>query len=181
MAHPSAVAPFAPPPRFYEDFEPHSNTEFKCPAPPPPLEGPYVMFGKQYDTSFSPQDPSIAHRQFGLDLEFENQSPVATLRLLNRLLPDEYLKLMQVGRAILYSLPQGCSPAASKTRVCVPVLHMADDDRAACSITRRERPEKNHGSGPAARARREHNCGNAPDSLALPPVPSTTSAYHGTP
>lgn len=97
----AAVAPFPAPPRFYEEFEPHSNTEFKCPPPPPPLEGPYVMYGKLYDTSFSPQDPAIAHRERGLDLEVENQSPVAMLRLLNRLLPDEYLKLMQVGRAVV--------------------------------------------------------------------------------
>lgn len=105
----AAVAPFPPPPRFYEEFEPHSNTEFKCPPPPPPLEGPYVMYGKLYDTSFSPQDPAIAHRERGLDLEVENQSPVATLRLLNRLLPDEYLKLMQVGRAVVSAHSLGVS------------------------------------------------------------------------
>jgi hypothetical protein len=92
----AAVTPFPPPPRFYEEFEPHGSKDFQCPAPPPPLEGPYVVYGVRYDTSFSPQDPAAAHRDRGLDIEVEQQSPVATLRLLNRVLPEEYLKLMQV-------------------------------------------------------------------------------------
>jgi len=91
-----ACAPFPPPPRFYEEFEPHSSKNFKSPAPPPPLEGPYEVFGVRYDTSFAPQDPAAAHRDCGLDIEGDQQSPVATLRLLNRVLPEEYLKLMQV-------------------------------------------------------------------------------------
>jgi hypothetical protein len=99
MANPAAVTPFPPPPKFYEEFEPHSNKSFQCPAPPPPLEGPYVMYGVRYDTAFAPQDPAAAHRDRGLDIGVEEQSPVATLRLLNRMLPDEYLKLMQVRRA----------------------------------------------------------------------------------
>lgn len=56
------------------------------------------MYGVCYDTSFAPQDPAAAPRAAELDIEVEKQSPVATLRLLNRLLPDEYLKLMQVLR-----------------------------------------------------------------------------------
>eukprot|EP00802_Teleaulax_amphioxeia_P022612 Tamp_23078.p2 GENE.Tamp_23078~~Tamp_23078.p2 ORF type:complete len:291 (-),score=72.16 Tamp_23078:180-1052(-) len=92
----AAVTPFPPPPRFYEEFEPHGSKDFQCPAPPPPLEGPYVVYGVRYDTSFSPQDPAAAHRDRGLDIEVEQQSPVATLRLLNRVLPEEYLKLMQL-------------------------------------------------------------------------------------
>eukprot|EP00960_Hanusia_phi_P030909 748933-Hanusia_phi.AAC.3 len=56
----AAVAPFPPPPKFYEAFEPHSNKQFQCPPPPPPIEGPYVMFGTLYDTSFAPQPPHAA-------------------------------------------------------------------------------------------------------------------------
>jgi len=107
MSAPSAVSPFPPPPKFYEEFEPHANKDFQCPPPPPPLEGPYVMYGVRYDTSFAPQDPAAAHR--GLDIEVDHQSPVATLRLLNRLLPDEYLKLMQVFSRAHFALPQPAS------------------------------------------------------------------------
>ena len=39
------------------------------------------MFGVRYDTSFAPQDPAAAHRDCGLDIEGDQQSPVATLRL----------------------------------------------------------------------------------------------------
>ena len=82
------------------------------------------MYGKLYDTSFSPQDPAIAHRERGLDLEVENQSPVATLRLLNRLLPDEYLKLMQVGRAVVSAHSLGVS--------CLRVLRCRERACALC-------------------------------------------------
>jgi hypothetical protein len=54
------------------------------------------MYGVCYDTSFAPQDPAAAHRDQGLDIGVDHESPVATLRALNRALPDEYLKLMQV-------------------------------------------------------------------------------------
>jgi hypothetical protein len=56
----AAVTPFPPPPKFYEDFEPHAAADFKMPAPPKPIEGPYVMFGTMYDTTFGPQHPSTA-------------------------------------------------------------------------------------------------------------------------
>lgn len=62
-AHPvvdAAVTPFPPPPKFYEEFEPHAVADFKMPAPPKPIEGPYVMFGTMYDTTFGPQHPSTA-------------------------------------------------------------------------------------------------------------------------
>ena len=32
-----SVAPFPPPPRYYEEFEPLSNKDWKPPAPPPPI------------------------------------------------------------------------------------------------------------------------------------------------
>ncbi|EKX38581.1 hypothetical protein GUITHDRAFT_144176 [Guillardia theta CCMP2712] len=104
----AAVAPFPPPPKFYEEFEPHSNKEFQCPAPPPPIEGPYVMFGTLYDTSFAPQQPHAALAEKGLELgisDSESQSPIAIMRLLNRALPDlqlavflgdEYLNLLKL-------------------------------------------------------------------------------------
>lgn len=92
----TAVAVFPPPPRFYEEFEPHSTAGWEPPAPPPPLEGPYVMYGIRYDTAFAPQDPGAAHRDRLLDIDVQQESPVATLRLLNRLLPEEYLKLMRL-------------------------------------------------------------------------------------
>ena len=37
MAAQENVAPFPPPPRYYEDFEPLSNKDWKPPAPPPPI------------------------------------------------------------------------------------------------------------------------------------------------
>uniref|UniRef100_A0A7S0EY79 Mediator of RNA polymerase II transcription subunit 7 n=1 Tax=Hanusia phi TaxID=3032 RepID=A0A7S0EY79_9CRYP len=95
----AAVAPFPPPPKFYEAFEPHSNKQFQCPPPPPPIEGPYVMFGTLYDTSFAPQPPHAALAEKGLELgisESESQSPIAIMRLLNRALPDEYLNLLKL-------------------------------------------------------------------------------------
>ena len=110
-----ACAPFPPPPRFYEEFEPHSSKDFKCPAPPP-LEGPYEVFGVRYDTSFAPQDPAAAHRDCGLDIEGDQQSPVATLRLLNRVLPEEYLKLMQVRLRPHHSPPAPSSPPSPPPR-----------------------------------------------------------------
>jgi hypothetical protein len=32
-----SVAPFPPPPRYYEEFQPLSNKDWKPPAPPPPI------------------------------------------------------------------------------------------------------------------------------------------------
>ena len=111
MASNSAVTPFPPPPRYYEDFEPHSNKSFQCPVPPPPVEGSYVMYGVLYDTSFEPQNPGDAHRDRGLDIQVEH--PVAALRLLNRMLPDEYIKLMQV----LCAAPDALRRVSSVLRV----------------------------------------------------------------
>lgn len=42
MAAQESVAPFPPPPRYYEDFEPLSNTKWKPPAPPPPIVRPHL-------------------------------------------------------------------------------------------------------------------------------------------
>mmetsp|Transcript_27848 Transcript_27848/g.65686 ORF Transcript_27848/g.65686 Transcript_27848/m.65686 type:complete len:267 (-) Transcript_27848:133-933(-) len=113
MAAPAsaAVSPFPPPPRFYEDFEPHSNTEWKCPEPPKPLEGPYIVFGTMYDTTFAPQHPATALEPHGLAVK-DSKSPVATLRQLNRALPDEYLNLIE----LMINRPVLCTSEQEKER-----------------------------------------------------------------
>ncbi|KAJ1488193.1 MED7 protein-domain-containing protein [Baffinella frigidus] len=114
-AHPvvdAAVTPFPPPPKFYEEFEPHAVADFKMPAPPKPIEGPYVMFGTMYDTTFGPQHPSTALEAYRIKVE-DDSSPIATLRQLNRALPEEYLKLMEM----LIERPVICTSAADQEKI----------------------------------------------------------------
>jgi mediator of RNA polymerase II transcription subunit 7 len=107
-----AVTPFPPPPRFYEDFEPHSVADFQMPDPPKPVEGKYIMFGTEYDTSFGREHPAQALDAHNIKVEGET-SPVGMLRQLNRALPDEYLKLMEM----LIDRPVICSSKADEDKV----------------------------------------------------------------
>jgi len=108
----AAVAPFPPPPKYYENFEPFSNASWQPPQPPKPMEGPYVMFGTLYDTSFEPQHPMTSLDAHGLQVA-EEKSPVETLRQLNRALPDEYLKLIQ----LMIDRPALCTSEQDKVKI----------------------------------------------------------------
>ena len=47
---------FPPPPPYYKDFAPHedSGDERMLPAPPPPVQGEYQLFGELHTVSCSP-------------------------------------------------------------------------------------------------------------------------------
>jgi len=106
-----SVAPFPPPPHYYEEFQPLSNKDWKPPAPPPPIVGPYVVLGTMYDTEFAPQAPSAAIAP-GLNIP-AGSTPVQGLRALNASLPEEYTRLLDqmIDRPVL------CTSEADKQHI----------------------------------------------------------------
>ena len=50
------VQAFPPPPLYYKDFAPHkdSGDEHMLPAPPPPVQGEYQLFGELHTVSCRP-------------------------------------------------------------------------------------------------------------------------------
>ncbi|KAL8036039.1 hypothetical protein ABFX02_12G133800 [Erythranthe guttata] len=45
-----ATATYPPPPPYYKLYKEYSQDPDSAPAPPPPIEGPYVLYGASYTT-----------------------------------------------------------------------------------------------------------------------------------
>ncbi|GFP87256.1 mediator of RNA polymerase ii transcription subunit 7a [Phtheirospermum japonicum] len=95
-----ATATYPPPPPYYKLYKEYSQEPDSAPAPPPPIQGPYVLYGGNYTTDdvlpgleeqgvrqLYPQGPNIEY--FLLDFKKE-------LRSLNRELQLHLLELADV-------------------------------------------------------------------------------------
>lgn len=56
---PMATATYPPPPPYYKLYKNYSQDPDSAPAPPPPIEGPYVLYGASYTVSFK-SSPSMS-------------------------------------------------------------------------------------------------------------------------
>ncbi|KAG6406109.1 hypothetical protein SASPL_133706 [Salvia splendens] len=90
-----ATATYPPPPPFYRLYKNYSDDPDSCPAPPPPIEGPYSLYGASYTTDdVLPGLEEQGVRQLypkGPNIDFKRE-----LRSLNRELQLNILELADV-------------------------------------------------------------------------------------
>ncbi|KAL8487360.1 hypothetical protein ACS0TY_023417 [Phlomoides rotata] len=90
-----ATATYPPPPPYYKLYKNYSEDTESAPAPPPPIEGPYVLYGANYTTDdVLPGLEEQGVRQLypkGTNVDFKKE-----LRSLNRELQLHLLELADV-------------------------------------------------------------------------------------